>query len=290
MPAPAQAAAPAGPRPNAAAPAESRPPRPPAPHARSEAKRLAVEEELARLRIRRAELSAEEKAPAAEAEAEREYTALRPLTAEEQQLVDRVFGGGDPGEKFVTHEFRGAAAAAAEPQPAAPAHSALSLLPSDLALPRRPPAAFGYIEITRRILECMRERQWLNDEVINFYLGLIQERAFAEGRPKAPRVHVHNTFFYNKLFKDRGAYEYKNVARWTTEKKLGYCILDCDLILVPVHQEYHWVLAAIDLVNGTLSYYDSLHGQDRTCLVRRGARALRTDLCRPSCAISRRRM
>jgi Ulp1 family protease len=30
----------------------------------------------------------------------------------------------------------------------------------------------------------------------------------------------------------------------------------------------HWVLVAIDLVNKTISHYDSLHGQDHTCLVR----------------------
>lgn len=126
-------------------------------------------------------------------------------------------------------------------------------------------------------MACMRAGQWLNDEVINFYLGLLQEREMANGRPKAPRVHFHNTFFYNKLFTDAGEYQYKSVQRWTTEKRLGYCILDCELILIPVHQDIHWVLAAIDLVNKTVTYYDSLHGQDHTCLVRARAQATRRD-------------
>lgn len=107
--------------------------------------------------------------------------------------------------------------------------------------PSYPTAAFGFIEITRKIMDCMRLGQWLNDEVINFYLGLLQEREIAAGRVLPdkrvqPRVHFHNTFFYNKLFADSQKYGYKNVQRWTSEKKLGYSILDCDLVLVPVHQ------------------------------------------------------
>lgn len=75
----------------------------------------------------------------------------------------------------------------------------------------------------------------------------------------------------DRLFADLNHYEYKNVARWTTEKRIGYCILDCELVLIPVHQNIHWVLAGIDLVNKTVTYYDSLHGQDHTCLVRSAA-------------------
>ena len=31
--------------------------------------------------------------------------------------------------------------------------------------------------------------------------------------PKQPRVHFHNTFFYNKLFADSREYNYKSVSR-----------------------------------------------------------------------------
>lgn len=79
----------------------------------------------------------------------------------------------------------------------------------------------------------MQEGEWLNDEVradlspctlllsrllrrvrqvINFYLGLLQERELRLN-PKQPRVHFHNTFFYNKLFADSREYNYKAVAR-----------------------------------------------------------------------------
>ena len=82
----------------------------------------------------------------------------------------------------------------------------------------------------------MHEGEWLNDEVqahlppcalrlprlltrgcqvINFYLGLLQERELRLN-PKQPRVHFHNTFFYNKLFADSREYNYKSVARCAT--------------------------------------------------------------------------
>jgi len=62
--------------------------------------------------------------------------------------------------------------------------------------------------------------------------------------------------------------------RWTTEKRLGYRIMDCELIVVPVHQEMHWVLAVINLKERIVSYLDSLKGLDSACQ-ERWARASR---------------
>jgi len=58
------------------------------------------------------------------------------------------------------------------------------------------------------------------------------------------------------------------VRSWTSEKKLGYCIMNCDLVCIPVHQEVHWVLAVIDIKRREVRYYDSLGGVDRSCMVR----------------------
>ena len=87
-------------------------------------------------------------------------------------------------------------------------------------------------------LHCDRSRgvgPACRSQVINFYLALLQDRELALNG-KQPRVHFHNTFFYNKLFADSGEYNFKAVQRWTSEKKLGYSILDCDLVVIPVHQ------------------------------------------------------
>ena len=128
--------------------------------------------------------------------------------------------------------------------------------------------AFGESEVTRENMACMRLGIWLNDEAINFYLALLHEREFrdaAAAKRAVPRVHFFSTFFYPKLFPE-GGYCYKNVARWTSAKKLKYCVLDCDLAVMPVHQGMHWCLAVLDLRACTITYYDSLFGEDRTCL------------------------
>jgi hypothetical protein len=77
--------------------------------------------------------------------------------------------------------------------------------------------------------------------------------------------------------------------------------LDCDLVVVPVHQarraalrpacgmrapadgcaraqDVHWVLGVIDLWQHEIRYYDSLGGVDQSCLVRAGFR-VRSLLC-----------
>jgi len=116
-------------------------------------------------------------------------------------------------------------------------------------------------------MECMHDGRWLNDEVINFYLALLLHRELQVDGHR-PRVHFHSTFFYNKLFADQNEYNFKLVSRWTTEKRLGYKLLDCDLVVVPVHQAMHWVLAVIDIKQREITYLDSLGGVDRNCLVR----------------------
>jgi Ulp1 family protease len=64
------------------------------------------------------------------------------------------------------------------------------------------------------------------------------------------------------------------VRRWTTKAKLGRlgqaagCVLECDLLVVPVHEGSHWTCAAIDLRPGRrcLVYYDSLGGKNTAVL------------------------
>jgi sentrin-specific protease 1 len=44
--------------------------------------------------------------------------------------------------------------------------------------------------------------------------------------------------------------------------------MDCEVIVVPVHQDMHWVLAAISLATKEVQYLDSLGGIDQACLAR----------------------
>ncbi|KAH9575977.1 hypothetical protein CY35_01G139300 [Sphagnum magellanicum] len=121
------------------------------------------------------------------------------------------------------------------------------------------------IEVTRAVIQCLLPGAWLNDEVINLYMELLKERENREPK-KFLKCHFFNTFFYNKLYKDKRSYDYKSVRRWTTQKKIGYSLVKCDKILVPIHQDVHWCLAVINIRDKRIEYLDSLKGADDTVL------------------------
>ena len=95
----------------------------------------------------------------------------------------------------------------------------------------------------------------------------------------------------------KNGYDFKSVRRWTSQKKLGYCLLECDKvscmpyivfiyylfvlfcfvlfywlfigwfcqssqIFVPIHKEVHWCLAVINKKDEKFQYLDSLRGID----------------------------
>lgn len=148
-----------------------------------------------------------------------------PLAAEDEKKVhDCLYGSGSSSKVLVLHE------------------------PSN-------------IEISREKIRCLRPHGWLNDEVINLYLELLKERGIRESK-RSLKCHFFNTFFYKKLACGKNGYDYKSVKRWTTLRKLGYELIECDKIFVPVHQNVHWCLAIINMKAKTLQYLDSLGGND----------------------------
>ncbi|XP_068777459.1 sentrin-specific protease 1 isoform X1 [Struthio camelus] len=105
------------------------------------------------------------------------------------------------------------------------------------------------LTITRKDIQTLNNLNWLNDEIINFYMNLLMERSKEKG---LPTVHAFNTFFFTKL-KTAG---YQAVKRWT--KKVD--IFSVDLLLVPIHLGVHWCLAVVDFRKKTITYYDSMGG------------------------------
>ncbi|RKP05940.1 hypothetical protein THASP1DRAFT_35243 [Thamnocephalis sphaerospora] len=104
-------------------------------------------------------------------------------------------------------------------------------------------------------IRTLRDRQWLNDEVVNFYVNLLMDRANKEqGRPS---IHCFNTFFYPTL-RDSG---YQKVRRWT--KKVD--LFTKDFVIIPIHLGMHWCCAVINFRSKRFEYYDSLFGDDRGC-------------------------
>ncbi|MBN3296176.1 SENP1 protease, partial [Amia calva] len=113
------------------------------------------------------------------------------------------------------------------------------------------------LTITRKDLQTLSHLNWLNDEVINFYMNLLVERS---RRPGLPSVHTFNTFFYPKL---RSA-GFNAVRRWT--KKVD--VFSTNILLVPVHLGVHWCLAVVDFRKKSITYFDSMGGSnDEACKI-----------------------
>ncbi|XWS53614.1 hypothetical protein CRYUN_Cryun10bG0016000 [Craigia yunnanensis] len=121
------------------------------------------------------------------------------------------------------------------------------------------------IDIRGQVLQCLKPGAWLNDEVINLYLELLKERENREPK-KFLKCHFFNTFFYKKLVSPESGYNYRAVKRWTSQRKLGYCLFDCDKIFVPIHKDIHWCLAVINKKDQKFQYLDSLKGRDAKVL------------------------
>ena len=72
---------------------------------------------------------------------------------------------------------------------------------------------FG-IPVTRRIIKCLNPKLWLNDEIINYYMQLLQQwdKKLCEANQMRKPSHFFNLFFISKLLQSN-KYTYANVKR-----------------------------------------------------------------------------
>ena len=96
----------------------------------------------------------------------------------------------------------------------------------------------------------------LNDNIINFYFAMIQERSKQENHRS---VFAFNHRFFTKLKKNG----WEKVKRWSKNIEL----FSIDLILIPICWDFegegHWCLAAIDMEEKEILYFDSCGKDDR---------------------------
>ncbi|XP_014279148.1 sentrin-specific protease 1 isoform X3 [Halyomorpha halys] len=112
------------------------------------------------------------------------------------------------------------------------------------------------LKITRRDIQTLNGLNWLNDEVINFYMQLLEDRA--QKNERYPPIHTFSTFFYAGL-QSRG---HSGMKRWT--KKVN--IFEKQLIIIPIHLHMHWCLIVVDLMKKEINYYDSMGHDNNECL------------------------
>ncbi|KAL3799204.1 LOW QUALITY PROTEIN: hypothetical protein ACHAW5_007243 [Stephanodiscus triporus] len=163
---------------------------------------------------------------------------MRPLTAEERRIVvDATEGIGPPTEIL---------------------------------------AKQGADSVQRGSMQTLRPGQWLNDEVINYFLknclARRDEKMCARDAGRR-RSHFFNSFFVQTMFDEknndpklRGRYNYKNVKRWS-KKVPGKDIFNLKYILCPINLDNtHWTSAVIFMEDKRIQYYDSMGGTDRSKL------------------------
>jgi len=132
----------------------------------------------------------------------------------------------------------------------------------------------GKIVLTVADFRRFEADKWLNDEVMNSLVALINHRAkqvacmLAAGLRAAagiPRTFMFNTFFFARLCERAGCYDYDGVRTWGF--KNGLDVGSVDRILIPVNVEnLHWVLVIVDVKERRFLFFDSLGGRAASVL------------------------
>ncbi|KAE9364632.1 cysteine proteinase, partial [Stipitochalara longipes BDJ] len=93
-------------------------------------------------------------------------------------------------------------------------------------------------------IEKLDDGEFLNDNLIVFYLRWLQDQIERNHPEMAKRIYFQNTFFYQKLAKsEKGtkSINYEAVKKWTSKVDL----LSKDYIIIPINEHAHWYVAII---------------------------------------------
>ncbi|KAH7388988.1 hypothetical protein BKA64DRAFT_127053 [Cadophora sp. MPI-SDFR-AT-0126] len=108
-----------------------------------------------------------------------------------------------------------------------------------------PPDGKDKANVDMQDIQRLDEGEFLNDNLIVFYLRWLEERLVKNSPELARRIYFHNTFFYTTLTKHgkgkSGGINYEAVKRWTAK----FDLLKYDYIVVPVNETVHWYVAII---------------------------------------------
>jgi len=126
--------------------------------------------------------------------------------------------------------------------------------------------------VVRDSMQRLRPGQWLNDEVIHYFLIMLAKRDEALSKLDSSRLRCHffKSFFMTKILNEghanadiEGTYEYRNVKRWS-KKVPGKDIFKLDKIIFPINQSNaHWICGVVFMQEKRIQMYDSLGGSGR---------------------------
>jgi sentrin-specific protease 1 len=186
-----------------------------------------------------AEQKAKEEKEAKEREAkESAMKLMRPLTDEEQHIVDSAIHGIGPVAEILVRQDADS--------------------------------------VQRGSMQTLQPNTWLNDEIINYFLKNClakRDEKLCAKQPGRKRSHFFNSFFVQTMFDEknlnpslRGKYNYKNVKRWG-KKVPGKDVFNLRYIVCPINLDnMHWTSAVIFMELKKIQYFDSMGGTDRSKL------------------------
>lgn len=93
-------------------------------------------------------------------------------------------------------------------------------------------------------IEKLDDGEFLNDNLIAFYLRWLQDQLERQHPELAKRIYFQNTFFYQKLSKPEKGFKginYDAIKKWTSKVDL----LSKDYIIIPINEHSHWYVAII---------------------------------------------
>lgn len=117
-------------------------------------------------------------------------------------------------------------------------------------------------EVHAHSMDRLQPRVWLNDEIMNYFFALIQQRNEQElhKRIEVPRIICVDTYVYTKLMEKRQnvpTYDFTRVQRWF--RRINYpSLFHYDQIFMPVNKgDFHWILVVVDKAARRIVAYDS---------------------------------
>ncbi|PYH96107.1 cysteine proteinase [Aspergillus ellipticus CBS 707.79] len=93
-------------------------------------------------------------------------------------------------------------------------------------------------------LDRLRENEFLNDNLIGFYIRFLQEHLDRTNQEVAKKVYFYNSFFYDALMntpRGKRGINYEGVQKWTRTVD----IFSHDYVVVPINESAHWYVAII---------------------------------------------
>ncbi|PMD21734.1 cysteine proteinase, partial [Hyaloscypha hepaticicola] len=107
-----------------------------------------------------------------------------------------------------------------------------------------PPVGKDRARVDMGDIQKLDEGEFLNDNLIVFYLQWLQDQLKQKHPEWAERIYFQNTFFYQKLSSSEKGVKginYEAVKKWTSKVDL----LDKDYIIIPINEHSHWYVAII---------------------------------------------